>query len=220
MDRTLTVTGQAKLSVAPDTIELTMSLQSKHEAYEKAMSLSAEATETLRKAFDRAGFDGKELKTADFNISPEYESYQDKKTGTYRSRFVGYCVCHRVKIAFPAKNDLLGKALAAAAESKTNPEVSIDYTVRDTEGVKNELIKKAVEDSRAKAELLTAAAGVRLGLIASINYSWSSIELVSNRMRMNAEPMLMAARCAAPEMSIEPEDIDVSDTVTVVWYIG
>ena len=220
MDRTLTVTGQAKLSVAPDTIELTMDLQSKHEVYEKAMKLSDEATEALRSAFDKAGFDGKALKTTNFNISPNYESYQDKKTGSYRSRFVGYCVFHSVKIAFPAKNDLLGKAFAAVAESRVNPQFSINYTVKDTESVKNELIKKAVEDSRVKAEILTAAAGVRLGLIASINYSWSSIELISNRMRMNAEPMMMAAKCSAPEMSVEPEDIDVSDTVTVVWYIG
>lgn len=220
MDRTLTVTGQAKLSVAPDTIELTMDLQSRHEAYEKVLSRSAEDIEALRRAFDRAGFDGKELKTTNFNISPDYESCQDKKTGAYRSRLVGYCAYHSVKIAFPAKNDLLGKAFAAVAESKISPQFSINYTVKDTESVKNELIKKAVEDSRAKAEVLTAAAGVRLGLIASINYSWSSIELVSNRMRMDAAPMLMSAKCAAPEMNVEPEDIDVSDTVTVVWYIG
>ena len=36
---------------------------------------------------------------------------------------------------------------------------------------------------------------------------------------MDAVP-LMAAKAAAPAMNIEPEDIDVSDTVTVVWSIG
>ena len=83
----------------------------------------------------------------------------------------------------------------------------------------NNLIKKAVADSRKKAEILAEAAGVRLGPIASINYSWSSLELVSNRMSMDAVP-LMAAKTAAPAMNIEPEDIDVSDTVTVIWSIG
>ena len=38
-------------------------------------------------------------------------------------------------------------------------------------------------------------------------------------MSMDAVP-LMAAKTAAPAMNIEPEDIDVSDTVTVIWSIG
>ena len=219
MDRILTVTGLAKLSVAPDTIVLWMNTQYKNEDYDEAMRLSAEGTETLRAALEVAGFDGAELKTADFNINPEYEGRQDTMTGAYSRRFIGYCACHRMKIAFPAENALLGKALAAVMSSGAAPEFGINYTVKDTESVKNELIKKAVADSRKKAEILAEAAGVRLGPIASINYSWSSLELVSNRMSMDAVP-LMAAKTAAPAMNIEPEDIDVSDTVTVIWSIG
>lgn len=219
MDRTLTVTGLAKISVAPDTVELWMTAQSKNKDYDEAMRLSAEGTKALRAAFEAADFDGAELKTADFNVNPEYESYQDKKTGAYKRRFTGYCVSHRMKIAFPADNALLGKALAAVMSSGAAPEVGISYIVKDTESVKNELIKKAAADSRKKAEILAETAGVRLGPIAAINYSWNSVELVSNRMNMDAVP-LMAAKVAAPEMSIEPDDIDVTDTVTVVWSIG
>ena len=98
MDRILTVTGLAKLSVAPDTIVLWMNTQYKNEDYDEAMRLSAEGTETLRAALEAAGFDGAELKTADFNINPEYEGRQDTMTGAYSRRFIGYCACHRMKI--------------------------------------------------------------------------------------------------------------------------
>ena len=75
MDRTLRVTGKGSLSLAPDTIELLITLEGKDFQYEKALELSAKATSALRAVLEDAGFDGKELKTTSFNVNTEYESY-------------------------------------------------------------------------------------------------------------------------------------------------
>ena len=96
----------------------------------------------------------------------------------------------------------------------------IEYTVKDPEKVRNRLLKQAVSDSRKKAETLTRAAGVTLGDVVSIDYSWGELEIRSRP--MNA---VMMDKAAMPEeagcfgMSMEPEDISVEDTVTVVWSI-
>ncbi len=216
MDRTLRVTGKGSLSIAPDTIELLITLDGKDFQYEKALELSAKTTSALRAALEDAGFDGKELKTTSFNVNTEYESYQDENRN-YCSRFAGYSFYHGMKISFAADNSLLGKALAAVSSCGANPRFEINYTVKDKESAKNELLKKAVADSKKKAELLAEAAGVKLKEIASIDYSWGSIEILSRPVTMKAAPLM--AKAAAPEMDIEPENIDVSDTVTVVWKL-
>lgn len=74
-------------------------------------------------------------------------------------------------------------------------------------------------DSKEKAKVLAEAAGVTLGDIVTIDYSWGELEIVS---RPVERCMMSAANGAVDSyaMDIEPDDIDVTDTVTVVWEIG
>ena len=158
------------------------------------------------------------MKTLNFNVDTEYESYQVKNT--YKQRFVGYKYRHQMKVEFDSDNDRLGKVLYALAKCPLKPEFRLSYTVKDPEAAKNELLGKAVADSQGKAQVLTKAAGVALKDIQSIDYSW-------DRISFEVEPMgrmLMTEDCAAKgvnsfDIDIEPDDIKVSDTVTILWEI-
>ena len=99
------------------------------------------------------------------------------------------------------------------AHSSLKPEFSIEYTVADVEKCKNELLHKAIEDSIQKAQVLTTAANVKLGEIQAIDYSWGEIDFVTKPMNEMSAP-------AAYDIDIEADDIDVTDTVTVVWEIA
>ena len=124
-----------------------------------------------------------------------------------------------MKIEFASDNKKLGQVLYALAHSSLKPEFSIEYTVADVEKCKNELLHKAIEDSIQKAQVLTTAANVKLSVIQAIDYSWGEIDFVSRPLQE------MSLRCCEPEecdsasydMDIEPDDIDISDTVTVIW---
>ena len=62
---------------------------------------------------------------------------------------------------------------------------------------------------------------MKLGQISSIDYSFSDLRFETQPMRNVV--FAKAARVeadAAYGMSIEPDDIEVEDTVTVVWEIG
>lgn len=92
----------------------------------------------------------------------------------------------------------------------------------DPEAAKNELLGKDVKDAKEKAAVITAAASVTLKDIQSIDYSWGEIEFeVSpmNRLMKVCAPVPVACEDACYDMDIEPDDIDVADTVTVVWEI-
>ena len=93
--------------------------------------------------------------------------------------------------------------------------------MKDPEATKNTLLGKAVKDAREKASVLTEAAGIGLKDIQSIDYSWGEIDFEYRPM----DGGILAERCmaeptAAYSLDIEPDDIEVSDTVTVVWEIG
>ena len=68
---------------------------------------------------------------------------------------------------------------------------------------------------------MTEAAGVKLGDIITIDYSWGEITFLSEPME---RCMSLAEECCMPsgsyDIDIEPDDIDTTDTVTFVWQIA
>ena len=220
--RTIRVTGRGNIKVKPDMTRLTLQLEGTYPEYSDALRHSSEDTERLKDALEPLGFARTDLKTLSFDIDAKYENYRDKK-GNYKQRFAGYQFEHEMKLEFLSDNDRLGKTLYALAHSSVNPEIRISYTVKDREGAKNELLGRAVTDAREKAEVLTKAAGVTLKEIQSIDYSWGEVHFdFETRPVRDA---LMIAEGAAPtersrSLDIEPDDIEVSDIVTVVWEIA
>ena len=218
--RTIRVTGKGTLKLRPDLTRLTLTLQGKDADYGETLRRSTEQTETLRCVLEKLGFVRDALKTLQFSVDTLYEGYQDEH-GNYQNRFVGYQFQHTLKIEFPSDNALLGRTLYALAHCDAAPEFRIGYTVSEPEAAKNALLEQAVRDARAKAELLSAAAGTKLGDILNINYSWGEADFEVRPMhKMLAAENCVAARAAGSyDMNIEPDDVSVSDTVTVLWEI-
>ena len=219
--RTIRVTGKGNLKVHPDMTRITMELEGQYQNYDETLHHSSEDTEHLKDVLSIFGFDRSDLKTLRFDVDTVYESYKYKDT--YKQRFVGYKFSHTLKFEFESDNDRLGKILYALANCTVKPEFRISYTVMDPEAAKNELLGKAVADAKEKAAVLTAAAGIKLGNIQSIDYSWGEIDFEYRPMNRYLECADYDACAPVAEkgyaMDIEPDDIDVSDTVTVIWEI-
>ncbi len=218
--RTIRVTGRGQIKVKPDTTRITMTLTDVFEEYDETLLRSSEDTEALKDVLSAFGFERSDLKTLSFNVDAEYERYRDKNND-YKQRFVGYRFDHVLKVEFKSDNDRLGRILYALANCIVRPEFRISYTVKDPEATKNLLLGKAVTDAAEKAAVLTRAGGVRLKDIQSIDYSWGEIDFEYRPMRGDARIECCSVQMSAKryELDIEPDDIDVSDTVTVVWEI-
>ncbi len=215
--RTIRVTGKGQLKVKPDTMRITMTLTDVYREYSESLSMSSKDTKALKVILKQFGFQSEDIKTLRFNVDSEYESYREN--GEYKNRFVGYRFTHVMKVEFPFDNDRLGKVLYALAHCHLEPEFRLSYTVADPEARKNELLAKAIHDAKEKAAVLTTAAGVTLGSILNIDYSWGEIEFEYSPM-YKAMPM-DANIGAAPsyDLDIEPDDIETADNVTVVWEV-
>ena len=222
MDRTVRVTGKGKISVVPDTIRLLIVQENVVADYLDAIKESADRKAHLLEALKGLGFVKEDIKTLYFNVDTEYEGFQAKDK-SWKRRFVGYKYTHRMKLEFASDNDRLGRVLGALANSREQSEFSILYTVSDPEEAKNKVLAKAVSDSRKKAEVLSEAAGVELGKILSVDYSWGELDIYSRPMGVD---MLESYQDDADyedtrdmDIDIEPDDIDITDTVTVLWEI-
>ena len=222
MERTIRVTGKGKVAVKPDLIRLMITQEDTLDTYEDAVRESTEMKGMLNKLLEKLGFDKTDIKTLHFNVETVYESYQTKDK-SWKRRLEGYKYVHSMKIEFSSDNEMLGKVLYSIAGCPGNPEFSIEYTTSDPEAAKNELLKNAIADSKTKAEVLSKAAGVELGEIITIDYSWSEVDFVSRPV----DEMMLRTCCDAPadysvgsyDIDIEADDIKVTDTVTVVWSI-
>lgn len=215
--RTITVKGIGAVSVKPDLIVLRLSMETAEYEYDAAMKAAAEKIDFLNKALEAAGFEKKSAKTADFRVRADYDRRNDGK-GNYTSVFMGYKCRHELKIEFDFDTKRLAKALSEISKCIAKPEISIDFTVKDSSAVSGELLKAAAKNAREKAEILCAASGAKLGELLSIDYNWGELHLYSATDYDVEDKCLMS--CAADDMDIEPEEIKARDTATFEWEIA
>ena len=215
--RTITVKGIGAVSVKPDLIVLRLSMETAEYEYDAAMKAAAEKIDFLNKALEAAGFEKKSAKTADFRVRADYDRLNDGK-GNYTSVFMGYKCRHELKIEFDFDTKRLAKALSEISECIAKPEISIDFTVKDSSAVSGELLKAAAKNAREKAEILCAASGSKLGELLSIDYNWGELHLYSaTDYDVEGKCMMLSA---ADDMDIEPEEIKARDTATFAWEIA
>ena len=218
MNRTITVTGTGKLKLRPDYTVVSLSLKAADMLYDRAMDKAASQQAQLHKALAAVGFAKEDLKTTDFQVNTEYESERDQN-GNYRQKFAGYCVRHRLKAEFPLDTAYLSKILGAISSCIAEPELDIRFTVRDSNAVNAALLESACANAKTKEEILARASGASLALLLYIDYSFREQDLYSPT-RYGAENTHMMKACTAPSsIAIEPDDIDVSDSVTFVWEL-
>lgn len=180
------------------------------------MNIASESLEKLYNAIINVGFEKDDVKTRYFDVSTDYDSVKDKN-GNYKKVFRGYKVNHKLILSFDYDMKKLSNALIAISTSLSDPDLSIDFTIKDSEKAKYDLLKEVAIDARKKAEILCEASGYKLGDLIKIDYDWLEITIFSNtKFSMLREQSIMMA---SKSIDMNPEDIDLEDTATFVWEI-
>ena len=216
--KTITVKGVGNVSVKPDYVVLSMSLETRNRNYETAMREAASRINQINESLSTIGFEKESVKTTDFNVRTDYESKKDRN-GNYYRVFIGYVVNHRLKVSFDFDTKVLSKALGTIASCIAEPELSISFTVKEPSAVNEALLKSATVNAKKKAAILCEASGSKLGELVNIDYNWGELNIYS-RTSYDMEMDCLKACAPSPcSIDIEPDDIDTTDTVTFVWQI-
>ena len=216
---TITVKGIGHLTAKVDHVILQMKLETLNKDYERAVQDAAERIEKLHAALKGAGFAKEAVKTTRFHVETRYENVQDRQ-GRYKRVFAGYACCHDLKLSFDFDKKELARALSAIASSGAEAELQIEFTAKDPAKVSEELLTRAAQNAREKAEVLCRASGCRLGALLAIDYNWGELDIVSRTEYTPgdlAQFRMLQVAGSVPE--IEPDDIDVTDTVAFRWEI-
>ncbi|MCL1922434.1 MAG: SIMPL domain-containing protein [Propionibacteriaceae bacterium] len=215
----IVVKGVGQATATPDLIVVEFNLEAVEQLYDATMVRSTEQLEEIRASLMSAGHDKSALKTTHFAVETKYDSFHDND-GHWHQQFAGYRAAHSLHLEFDLDMEKLSLTLAAIGSCEAKPHLSIMFSVKDKNAVREELLTRGVEDALWKARILADAAGVTLGDIISIDYNWSEHHIYSaTRLAVEAKPMRGAA---APEaaMDISPEDIKVNDSVKVTWVLA
>lgn len=219
MSGTIKVRGSGSVSVAPDSVVISMTLTSLNKQYEVSMKQAAEQLNQLREALAAAGFGKETLNTSDFNVSSEYD-YRFNEEAHPKKIFRGYMVSHYIEIQFDFTQKRLSDALVAIGACPVNPQVSIRFTVKNKDAVADRMLRSATRNAKRRADVLCKASGKTLGELLSIEYDLEKLNLFSDT-SMDVDEKCMNAHSMAKcrEMDIIPQDIEYSDDVVFVWEI-
>lgn len=215
--KTMRITGKANLNVAPDQTKVSLTIRGFAMEYNAALEQSVRDTKVIKDALEECGIERTSLKTENFYTSEKTKSVKDQY-GNISYRHIGYDITHYLNFKFDNNNELLGKVLSVLSKLKINPRIAISFTVKDSEQYKDKLIALAITDAKRKACTMASAAEVILGEIQHIDYSYQTINLESKQ--------YLYLECArensnADDFNVDmtPEDMDLTDTVTIEWEI-
>ncbi len=211
------VQGHGAIHVVPDVTRLELKLESIHESYQEAYAQMKDNVDTLSQIMAEVELATTLPKTIRLDIDkktrPEYDNHHNR----IGEIFVGFSLNHRVKIDLGMDNILLNKIVRLIGERLKQAEIEIGYTVRDPRPSQLKMLERAVKDAKEKAEIMAKVCGCSLGAVRKINYSWEEVHIYSQARTLHDAD---EACCCKPEsLDITPDDLAVSDDVTVEWFL-
>jgi uncharacterized protein len=206
---TVTVTGNGRAIVTPDRFTFNVGVQTVGATVDEAVAENNRRVAAVIAALKKAGAQDKDIQTSQFSIYPQQDYQQGKLP-----RILGYQVSNNVSV----RSDKVGEAgrlLGIAVAAGVNNSSGINFEVSDPARGRDQGLKAAFDDARAKASLLAQAAGRTLGRAIEIREGVRS----EAPPRPMARGMEMAAQVASADVPVESGSQEVAYVVTVTFEL-
>ncbi|WP_192821295.1 SIMPL domain-containing protein [Rufibacter sp. LB8] len=215
MERKLTISGKGQVAVSPDIIVISFNAEARAWEYSKTVAELNQKVENLRALVERVGVDRKQVKTKDFSI--QKSTNWNKKLEKHE--FNGFKATHALELELPLERDLINTLLAKVSKEVESLDFRIAFGVKDAREAQQRAILEAIAKAKENAALIAQATGVQLQEILDIDFSYREITLRSKR---HDYPLYEADAMTLyePTLDFEPDDIDLNETVTIVWRIA
>ncbi len=211
------VTGNGTIHVVPDVTRIELSLVSIHDSYEDAYKQAKNDTDKLKKIMEELKLDVSLPKTKSLDINKKTSNDYDGNNHYKGQIFLGFELNHNVKIDLGIDNVLLNSFIRLIGKKLKQAEINIGYTVKDPRPTQLKMLERAVKDAKEKATIMAKASGCKLGAVNRIDYSVHELHIYSQARNIHGADE--AVCCEESSLNITPDDLAVSDTVTVEWYL-
>jgi uncharacterized protein len=215
LERKLQITGKGKLKVVPDIIILSFDVEAHEWEYEKTVNALNAKVEQLRTIIETVGLNREILKTKDFRIRKD-TSWNKK---TEKSEFNGFIASHNLELELALNKGIINNLLGLIAKSMENLDFKIAFGVKDASPAQQQLILQAIAQAKDNANLIASATGIQLKEILNIDYSFRELIIRSQHHDYPVYEANMLMETSEPTMNFEPDDIEVTETITIIWRI-
>ncbi len=199
---TTQATGRAKAT--PDTLTVTLGVQTRDASARAALTANNEKTTALLNQLKGSGVAAKDLQTVDLSIQPNYT-----KSG---EQITGYQVTNTVRATFhDLKN--AGSVIDAAAATVGNAVriQQMGFSVSDDTAVQAQARTKAVQQAQDQAQQIAKASGSTLGRIRTITEAPAQLN----------QPTLDAAiASAAKSVPIQAGQLEITVDIQITYDIS
>ncbi len=203
------VTGTAEVRANPDRAAIDVAVETHATTAAEAASENARLAQKIADALKAKLANAGTIQTGSYSLSPDYR----QKPGEINAHIIGYTEVNSVTVETTAL-DRVGPLIDAAIGAGANRINSVNFTLRDQGGPRNEAIAKAAVDAVSQARALAQALGVKLKRVlhATTNAQPRPIRFMSM-----AAPRMAVEE--APPTPISPGQITIPATVTLSYEI-
>jgi uncharacterized protein len=204
MDKLVTVTGEATVSVAPDTAMIRIGVTSQGKTARAASLANAKQMTAVLAAIRASGVADRDVQTTQLSLQPQYET--DKGN---TPQLTGFRATNQLNVKIRDINklpDLLDHAIGAGANEMSG----IEFVVSERSKLLDQARDDAIVDARRKAELYAKAAGAKVGPVVSITEEGSSPP---------PQPY-KALRAGAAAIPVAPGELTLRAAVTVSYELA
>ncbi len=146
--RTIVVSGTGEAVAVPDVAQVSAGVVSQAVTANAALHTNTEAMERVFAALRATGIEERSIRTANFSVSPQYETSTTSSGNQGPRRIVGYQVSNQVTVVLEEIDDL-GTTLDALVRSGANQLNGILFSIFDPKPLEKEARRAAVQDAVA-----------------------------------------------------------------------
>ena len=203
---TISVTGQAKIATTPNLASFSVGITTVGTSVDLARAENDRIMGRVVDSLIAQGIDRKQITTSQFSLQPLYDN-ESRVSG--QQRISSYRLQNNVSVVVE-ELPILGTLIDSAFQAGANQFYGLRFGLKNDNNIKDELLRKAVQDGRRKAQIIADALGVTLGQPLSVTEA-------GNYSPMQADSNLMMK--AATGAQIEAGTQTVSLEVNLVFNI-
>lgn len=158
--------GVGEVAIVPDMATVTLSILREAETAREALDAANEAAAAVIAALKEEGIADRDLRTSGLSVQPDYV-YPEPQGRPQAPRIVGYRVTNTITARIRELANV-GAVIDRAVTLGVNQGGDIVFGNDDPKPALQQARRLAVEDARARAEVLASAAGAGLGGLVEI----------------------------------------------------
>lgn len=207
----ITVQGQGEVSAKPDFATVRLGAEAQADTAADAQKAVNEVLNAALEAVQELGVEEKNIRTTGLNVYPVYANQRPNTMRDDDPRIAGYRASNVVQVEL-SDLELVGKVVDAGMKAGLNRVEGIDFELRNDLPHRQEALRKASREARAKAEAIAEAMDVQLGSVLSVHEGGGEAIPYAPRMGRMAT-MAMAAESTP----VQPGEIRLQETVSVTY---